>query len=136
MDNYTEICNECRYLSEEQQAEVLRFILSVKEGGHSLDSESPSSSEDFNEQRSNISMKQSCPYCSGQNLIKFGKRKTKQRFSCKDCNKTFVSTTGTIMEASHFGEDAWKIAIEDTLDGTISLDKTAERAGVSIQHEA
>ena len=131
MNNYTEICNECLCLSEEQQAKVLQFILSLREGSAASGTEYPRDSTVVDEKYAAISAKQSCPYCSGHNLIKFGKRKTKQRFSCKDCKKTFVSTTGTIMEASHFDKDTWKIVIEDTLDGTVSLDKTAERAGIS-----
>ncbi len=38
--------------------------------------------------------KQLCPYCSAEDLIKSGKRKTqlgtKQRYECKKCNKRFV----------------------------------------------
>ena len=34
-----------------------------------------------------------CPYCSGSKVILYGKKHSKQRFFCKDCQHTFVSTT-------------------------------------------
>lgn len=32
----------------------------------------------------------SCPYCGGSHVIKYGHKNGKQRFLCKDCQKTFI----------------------------------------------
>ena len=49
-----------------------------------------------------------CPYCSGKNVIRFGLKRGKQRFFCKDCGRTFVETTNTVMSMSHYGRDIWE----------------------------
>ena len=73
----------------------------------------------------------SCPKCSGEYVVKNGHKDNIQRFLCKDCGRTFAITNNTIMEYSHFGQEAWEQAIADTLDGKISLDKTAEKLGTT-----
>ncbi len=72
----------------------------------------------------------SCPDCSGEHIIKNGHKDSIQRFLCRDCGRTFASTKGTIMEHSHLGQEAWEQAIADTLNGRVSLDKTAEKLGI------
>lgn len=72
----------------------------------------------------------SCPDCSGKHIVKNGHKGGTQRFMCKNCGRTFATTNGTIMQYSHFGKEAWEQAIADTLDGKISLDKTAEKLGI------
>lgn len=39
-----------------------------------------------------------CPHCQSKHLIKWGKQKDnlRQRYKCKDCNRVFVSSVGTI----------------------------------------
>ena len=38
-----------------------------------------------------------CPYCDSGRVICYGHAYRKQRFHCKDCGRTFVPTTNTIM---------------------------------------
>lgn len=77
-----------------------------------------------------------CPICNGQNIIKFGNRihkgKKKQRFMCKDCRRTFMHTTNTLLQNSHFERSVWIDFIRDTICG-VSLDKSAEKYHFSHQ---
>lgn len=71
-----------------------------------------------------------CPRCGHEHVVRFGFKDGKQRFLCRGCGRTFVRTTGTIMENSRFSEDVWESLISDTLDGTVSMDSTAESLGM------
>jgi len=62
-----------------------------------------------------------CPYCSGKNVIRFGLKRGKQRFFCKDCSRTFVETTNTVMSMSHYGRDIWEAMFLDTIAGNALL---------------
>ena len=73
-----------------------------------------------------------CPYCSGNNVIRYGKKHGKQRFLCKDCDKTFVTTTNTVMSMSHQSTEVWNSMIEDTLNGN-ALSYSEKRLGISHQ---
>ena len=74
-----------------------------------------------------------CPYCSSPNVIRYGHKCGKQRFLCKECGRTFVPTTHTIMSNSHFPAEVWGWVIEDTLHGD-AIDFTAKRLG--LYHQA
>lgn len=67
-----------------------------------------------------------CPYCTAQAVIRYGFKCRRQRFLCKDCGRTFVSTTNTIMANSHFPFSVWKEMIADTLHGNV-IDFSARR---------
>ncbi len=74
-----------------------------------------------------------CPYCGAEHIIRYGHKCGKQRFFCKICEKTFVTTTHTVMSHSHFSKDIWGEVITDTLRG-YSINFTAQRLG--IYHQA
>jgi transposase-like protein len=74
----------------------------------------------------------SCPHCRSGSVTKFGRVHDEQRYRCKECGKTFMRTTNTVMSQSHYGEAVWKQVICDTLAGA-PLDQTV--ASVSISHE-
>lgn len=38
-----------------------------------------------------------CPRCGSRHVRRNGKVRTKQRYSCCDCGRTFGETTGTVM---------------------------------------
>ena len=38
-----------------------------------------------------------CPHCQSTHFVKNGKTDGNQRYLCKDCRKTFVENTGTIL---------------------------------------
>lgn len=71
-----------------------------------------------------------CPYCGSEHIVRNGKKCGKQRFLCKSCKRTFVTTTHTIMSMSHFPATVWKEVISDTLLGN-SIDYTAKRLEIS-----
>lgn len=73
-----------------------------------------------------------CPYCGSSNIIRYGHKCGKQRFLCKHCNRTFVTTTHTIMSQSHSGIDVWTEVIRDTVHGD-AIDYTAKRLGLNHQ---
>jgi len=73
-----------------------------------------------------------CPYCSGKNVIRFGLKRGKQRFFCKDCSRTFVETTNTVMSMSHYGRDIWEAMFLDTIDGN-ALSFSEEKLDISHQ---
>lgn len=60
-------------------------------------------------------IKPDCPYCASSAVIRYGHKCRKQRFLCKHCGKTFVPTTHTIMENSHFPKEVWHEVIRDTV---------------------
>ena len=70
-----------------------------------------------------------CPHCGSENTVKNGWRHGKQAYICRDCKKTFVSTTGTIRHRSHQTTDVWMDAIVDTKNG-LSLQKSSDRIGL------
>ena len=49
-----------------------------------------------------------CPHCNSTHVIKYGKFKSKQRFLCKDCNKTFSIRTNSPWYYSKKDNDTWK----------------------------
>ena len=115
MTDYEMICQESRNLSAEEQAQVLQYIQQIqsdKSGGKP----------------------ERCPRCGGSSIIRFGHKRGKQRFCCKDCGGVFMVSSGTIMENSHYGEEIWSVAAVDTLDGFVSIDETAQKLGIS--HDA
>lgn len=73
---------------------------------------------------------ESCPYCGSKEIIRYGKKCGKQRYYCKHCEKTFVTTTHTIMSESHQPAAVWKEVISDTIQGR-SIDFTKDRLKLS-----
>ncbi len=73
-----------------------------------------------------------CPYCSGNIVIRYGKKHGKQRFLCKKCDKTFVTTINTVMSMSHQTAAVWEAMIEDTLNGN-ALTYSEKRLKISHQ---
>lgn len=71
-----------------------------------------------------------CPYCSSTKAIRYGHKCRKQRFRCKQCGRTFVTTTHTIMSQSHFSETVWQEVISDTVRGN-SIDYSANKLNIN-----
>ena len=72
------------------------------------------------------SEKPCCPFCNGKAVVRNGHKCGKQEYRCKDCGKTFVSTTNTLMANSHQPREVWEEVIDDTLSGD-AIDFTAKR---------
>lgn len=80
-----------------------------------------------------IENKPDCPYCGSSYIIRYGQKCNKQRFFCKGCGRTFVTTTHTIMSNSHLSEEVWREVIADTLWGN-AIDYTVNKLG--LYHQA
>ncbi|MBQ6206722.1 MAG: hypothetical protein IJK52_06535, partial [Oscillospiraceae bacterium] len=48
--------------------------------------------------------------------------------------RSAMSSSGAIMENSHYDAEIWSEAVADTLDGFVSIEETAQRLGMS--HDA
>ena len=83
-------------------------------------------------EKEQLSDRLACPYCGGDHVIKYGRKDGKQRFFCKDCQKTFMHTSNTLMANSHYGRLIWTGFIRDTLYSE-TMDGSAERFGFSHQ---
>ncbi len=79
-----------------------------------------------------LTPKPACSHCAAQSVIRYGFKCKKQRFLCKNCGHTFISTTNTIMAHSYFPASVWKEMIADTLHGN-SIDFSAKRLGLYHQ---
>ena len=73
-----------------------------------------------------------CPYCDSTHIVRNGHKHGKQRFLCRSCSRTFVTTTHTVMSMSHYPASVWKDVVTDTLGGH-AIDFTAVRLGLSHQ---
>ena len=71
-----------------------------------------------------------CPYCGGKHIVRNGKKCGKQRFLCRSCGKTFVTTTHTLLSMSHSPAAIWKEVVSDTVRGE-AITYTAKRLGLS-----
>ena len=65
-----------------------------------------------------------CPHCGSHHVIRFGKYNNRQRYMCKDCNKTSIDLSSTPLNRTHY-PDKWIPFIECMLKG-YSLRKSAE----------
>lgn len=70
-----------------------------------------------------------CPYCSSIKIIKNGFRDNKQRYICKECNKSFVQCTKTITERSKIDLEKWELFIE-CMCNQMSIRKAAQICGI------
>ena len=67
----------------------------------------------------------SCPICGCvEHVVKNGKRNGAQRYLCKQCNKSFMANTNTILERTHKPLETWNKFIECMVHG-MSVLKTA-----------
>ena len=65
-----------------------------------------------------------CPHCGGTRFIKYGSKDGKQRYFCKDCNKSFLEDSGTLMASCRLTEDQIRELIDCEVEG-LSLKEEA-----------
>ncbi len=59
-----------------------------------------------------------CPVCGSKHIVRFGHRADGiQRYKCKDCGKTFVSTSNSIVSGSRLSLSVWEKYIECMMFG-------------------
>jgi len=83
----------------------------------------------FKELDNNIS---SCPHCSSKKIIKWAKYKDNQRYKCKECNSTFLSTTGTPIHWLKKSDSFLRFSVSMFSNDVNSLKKQAKQFGISI----
>ena len=49
-----------------------------------------------------------CPHCDSTHFVKNGTKCNNQRYLCRDCKKSFVEQTGTILYNSQKGIEVWE----------------------------
>lgn len=57
-----------------------------------------------------------CVHCGSTNTIKHGKVRGKQRFYCKDCEKTFGQSTDTVLVNSKLSKTQWEIILRGMIE--------------------
>lgn len=112
MSNFEELTNFIKKLSRDELQKLLGVVLCML-------SDTPAE-------------KPCCPYCGSANVIRYGHKCGKQRFLCKHCGRTFVTTTHTVMSHSHSGASVWTEVIRDTVSGD-AIGYTAKRLGLNHQ---
>lgn len=77
-----------------------------------------------------LSEKQLCVHCGGINTKKHGKTSGRQRFICKDCGKTFNTSTGAITSSSRLTASQWKELIRGIIEN-LPIREIAKNVGVA-----
>jgi transposase-like protein len=72
----------------------------------------------------------SCPHCGSGNVVRNGHKHGKQAFLCRNCRKSYVTTSKSAIEYSQSSATVWKQVISDTVNG-LSIDSTAENLALS-----
>ena len=71
-----------------------------------------------------------CPKCHVQSVIRHGHQKDgTQRYYCKNCKKTFVITSNSIVSGTRFPLRTWEQFIDCMLNG-YSVRKSADICGI------
>ena len=70
-----------------------------------------------------------CVRCGGHGVVRNGHKHGKQAYLCRDCGKSFVETTNTVMYYSHYGKDVWEQVTKDTYERK-AIDRTAKELGL------
>jgi transposase-like protein len=79
-----------------------------------------------------LSHKIACPKCGSIAFVKNGLVKGKQRFLCRDCKKTFGSTTNSALFSTKLTTSQWKEYIKCMLQNR-SIRKSAEIVGICVK---
>ena len=71
-----------------------------------------------------------CPVCGATHVVRNGKRKDgTQKYICKDCGKSFVITTNSIVSGTRKDFNVWIKYVDCMLNG-FSVRKAAEECGI------
>lgn len=73
----------------------------------------------------------SCPHCQSENYITWGNYNKMKRFMCKECNRTFIPTTGTAMHWLKKPNEFINYLTVAFSEGFNSLEQQSKRVGVS-----
>lgn len=123
MSNFKQIVN---MLKSSSDAEKERLFLYLKETLKLPNTET----ELINELReSKFHEGFNCPHCESEDVIRHGKFNNRQRYKCKNCNKSFSDFTNTPLYRTRY-PDEWIKFIECMIEG-YSLRKCEEIIGIN-----
>lgn len=122
-DLFPEVVKSIASLTDEQREQLLAILEKEKSG-----------IEKAKEQGLLVEDKKvvACPHCGSADIRKRGHVNEKQRYQCKDCKKTFTSSTGTIYSHSRLNREQWQELIKGMVLN-LSLTKIADIIGVSTK---
>ena len=116
-----------------QEIEIIRQLFNSLSGS---DKKAFIKSLKIEDQRKNvnfISKKEvgCCPHCKSDKFVKNGSSRGTKRFLCKNCDKSFTTTTDTIFFNAKKDLSVWRKYIQCMIEKN-SLRKTAEICGISL----
>lgn len=97
-DFFKEILADIDKLTDEQISQLMA-ALEVKKAGSQITKDSI---------KEDNGTPLACPHCGSISIKKHGKADGRQRYRCKDCNKTFCETSQTLMYHSRLTPAQWK----------------------------
>ena len=119
-DLYEQLLDSIDTLTPEQITE-LASILNAKQ---------PKTKEGKIKEEIQPSGKQPCVHCGSINTKKHGKISSRQRYICKDCGKTFNSSTGAVTSGSRLSAGQWKELLRGIVDN-LPISKIAKNTGIA-----
>lgn len=117
-----EIYKEIKAISQEEQKLLLNQMLELVNG----QSNAFKACEILRQANGFI-----CPFCGGFAVRNGHLNGNKQRFICKTCHRSFVSSTSTPLARTHKNPDVWGKYMECLIKGE-SLRRTAMDCGISV----
>lgn len=72
-----------------------------------------------------------CPHCKSENYIRWGNYSNMKRFMCKECNRTFIATTGTAIHWLKKPDEFINYATIVFSEGFNTLEQQSKRVGIS-----
>ena len=123
-------------LTDEQIQKLFNLLQTKKSGKPELTKEEKAFFQCCREHRSYANNKDVdtvvCPHCGSVKVIKYGKSNGRQRYLCKNCEKTFGDTNGTVAFRSKLSVSQWIEFIKLTLQGE-SCRTIAKELGINKQ---
>ena len=101
MASISTIKTDISSLGDYQLEELFNYIGEMLTVGTSKSS----LNENFKESR--FSKGEFCPYCKSISIIKNGKLNERQRYLCKNCNKSFNDLTKSALSCTKLPSDKW-----------------------------
>ena len=83
-----------------------------------------------NIKESRFSKGKTCPYCSHEEISRYGRYNNKQRYLCKSCGKTFTDFTLSPKHNSRYDVDKWLKFAKCMING-YSIRETAAEVGIN-----
>lgn len=103
-DLLSELVSKAGAMSDEELSSLMRQLEVLKSGREKQ--------QERHEVAVDGRLAMPCPHCGSVSTMKYGKYRGTARYKCKDCGKTFTSTTGTMFYHSKLSVTEWKKLLE------------------------